>query len=335
MKTISKQYVVPLALVLALFGGCGSPSIDVKEESPASTTPTTASVASTPTSTSAPTPAATPAPAPTTSQNRAVPQQIKTLLDEKCSQRPNPIHLQTTNIDFTEARLEEDEGDFLVEGKKLHAKNLIGTLYVEPSSDGKFYWAIRKWVFAKDETEAKRIQKNIAITSATNNDEAQVIVNHPDSTLSYLNNGNIVYGEGYQTCLVLMAPANVAHSLENLKGNITSVNHNAALIATASSGNISVRSFSAGGVQLKTGSGNIDYLLQGAGVLATSGSLETTSGNVVITVGQVGLQMDASVTSGIIKAGSESVVSGALVTSVNGGGATVTTKVGSGNILLQ
>lgn len=150
----------------------------------------------------------------------AVPDEVKAIVDSECNSRPSPTRvngvINGVSFNYTEVLSEQDEGNVISDGTSLLAKNIDGNLYVEPSTDGKVYWGARKWALAEDKAKADEAIKNVKITSTVSNSAANVIVDHPSEPFP---------GPRYQVCLVIKAPADWVHELENVAGILTSLDH--------------------------------------------------------------------------------------------------------------
>ncbi len=272
------------------------------------------------------------------------------ICDSGTHERTTP---NTSSNNSTQALSEQDEGNIIGDGTKLNAKNIVGILHVEPSTDGKVSWAARKWVYADTKENADAAMKDIKITSTTDKGEAQVIVDHPSGQSSLR----------YETCVVVKAPAEWIENLRNDLGVLEVLAHGTgAITAKSLSGIIDVETQSTGIVdinsetgiinlkhsgsgpdKIETKSGSIDVETQSTGIvdinsetgiinLKQSGSgavtLQTTSGSIDSTLYQVSSQADSLINS---ETGSIMLnLSGSLATNLNAQVTTGSISVPSG-----
>lgn len=291
------------------------------------------------------------------SSTLAVPESIKSLLEAQCQNRPQPLVVGSATINgqfisgYTEVLSESDEGNIISGSSQLHAKDLVGNLYVEPATDGNVTWAARKWALAANKTKSDTALAKISISSKDNSDNAEVMVSHPNSILP---------GERYTVCVVVRAPAEWIHTLSNGTGNLTSVSHSGNLNADVETGNLdieqsgtgyvtaqvgtgdmSVVGDSRGGVDLQADTGTLTYTLHNGGTaLKTNSQLVTGTGSIVLNIEDgFGFHLDASTDVGSIdvpsifpQPESVNVTGSSLALDANGGGASLTIHAGTGSI---
>lgn len=372
---MKKSYLVGVLITAGLFLNACENTIEVKESEPSPTAETSpapspaAGSDSTSTSTAqpAPAPAASPSspstpPAADTSSSGSTqssttpaPAGMQDLLNSVCNpEAPTPAEIRSVvngeSITYQEVLAQEDKSGEISDGSSLFAQNRSGLLYVEPSTDGKVSWAIKKWTLAQTQQLATDSLAEITVASDTQNGESRVIIDYPNDRLP---------GVRYRSCAVVRAPAGWAHTLRNSSGDIESVAHvgpidietssgavftsqqgSGAIAIRTSSGNITLEADSTAAVTLSATSGRVQYtLLNGNLPLQAASSITTSSGQVDTRVQTpVGLRLDIQTTSGQITvpeglpAPERIDFTNRLAADLNGGGATLTIRASSGRV---
>lgn len=298
----------------------------------------------------------TPSPTPLASSIN-VPDNIAPLLNSECPTAPTPQTVDMTvngqRYNYTESLAQQDEGNQINTGTNILISNKVGNIIFKPSIDGKVYWGVRKWVLAPSQNEANSGTSSITMTSTTIDNQAQVKVDHPSSN---------VPGTRYQTCLIVLAPADWIADISNNTGNITTDHHTGALTAetgagniiveqngpgfmtlTTHSGNIIAEGDSQGGANIDIGTGNIDYILSDAGVsLQNASRLHTNTGNISFTSNNsIGFHLNAQITTGNLSVSpsypspTHTLLGERINSDINGGGANLTISLSTGNMTIH
>ncbi len=172
----------------------------------------------------------------------SIPPAISAIFESECKNRPTPSASSGLVLS------EQDDANVLSGASKLMASNVSGTLYVEPSTDGKVTWAARKWAIASTKAKADDNVKNVKVNSSVTGGEADLVVSQPN-----VNTNN----EQYQVCIVVQAPADWIQKLTNSSGDLHSVSHVGTLTADTSSGDLIIDSHGAGAITAQVSSGTL------------------------------------------------------------------------------
>ncbi len=383
--------VLTVGLVYAALAGCGggtggtsstttpaTPTVAGGESSPAqpsettagsggtstgSTTTTTTTTTETPASLPPPPPPAPPPPPPPPPSpiQAGLSEEMKKFLNDRCNGvKPVPqTYGYTVNgqiNSYTEVMVPgDDEGGTISAGSRFFGRNPKRSLFVEPASDGKVSWAVRKWVLDQTEAAANDKLKNISVAPELVEEEAKVVVSHPSD--------EPVPGVRYEVCLVLRVPAEWPISLEGSSTSITSFAHFGPVTALTVTGSIHVEQAGAGTVSVTSSTGEVFVEADSA----TKVTAVSTTGHILLTMLNggsplkydwyassntgyldaavkkgLGFHLDASTNAGgsilvpeTYPVPSNSYTGQSLAADINGGGAVLKLRAGTGNITVS